>query len=459
MLLDGVQDLIIKRNNAVICAGIASKKLKYNGERIIITSDDDNGFETSLASSGTRSLDIALEGVEKDGILQGLINADNRMLTNVIVEYKDGDIYYGSFFLANFETDYKHDDAVKFSAELKSSGVLLAGSILSPPPSIVWPDDSLKTENLAIAYLDGVRGFQYLHEKKGPWTYIDDLGAIGPNKTTPTAVRYQRECIWVLRNGLIIGDEDYVLRASSAFEWAFDFQHVDGYFENGLGVAPVLAIESDVFFINGFVQAYRVIAGEPLLAGLAASYAAYATGLAASLAWMQTNTAQIYDDGEDTPNRLFFAAVSFNIGGRILANTTYRATGISFATAAVAMLHEDGYFLEKDGWDSSYQAVSMMNLCTLFFHTVDASFKVSVKAVLEIATDWLITRIGLDGEVSTEGNTRTGPDAPEAIETGSVKLVNYGEVALSLYYAGFILERLDLVEIANRVVRYAAMNS
>lgn len=349
-------------------------------------------------------------------------------------------------------------------------GVIASGrsvpSLVESLPSVTWPADSLKTENWAISLIDSLDAWLYLHRKIGTWESIDDLGAMGKNKTAPYSVAEQRQSLWVMRHGFSESfdghtQEDYILRATSALAYAFDFQNDGGWFDNGLHVEPITAIEADSFFINSFVWSHRLIAGEPSLSSLLTSYVAYNTALNANLAWQYDNVAQIIDDGEDTPNRLLFSAVAFNIGGRILSNTDYRNQGIALATLATELLHDDGYFLEKGGWDSSYQGVSMMNLCALFFHTADSSFKASVKAVLAAAAVWMDSRVSTAGSnagyISTDGNTRTGPDG-EIGPSGKVKEVNYPEVALAMFYTGCILEELDYIITAMRIVNYAGHN-
>lgn len=121
----------IKKGTAVICAGIMSKKVKYGGEPIDITSDDDNGYRTFLfAESGTKSIDVSIEAVMKDKVLFMLIINDERMLTDVYLEFSNGDKITGDFYLSNYNEDYTHDAAVKFSADLLSSGPYVFDSAL-----------------------------------------------------------------------------------------------------------------------------------------------------------------------------------------------------------------------------------------------------------------------------------------------------------------------------------------
>jgi predicted secreted protein len=112
----------VMKGVAVICSGILSKKVKYNGEPIDITSDDDNGYRTYLSAPGTKSIDVSIEGVMKDEVLQGLYIGDDVMMTDVILEFSNGDEIAGDFYLSGLSVDYTHDDAVKFSCDLLSSG-------------------------------------------------------------------------------------------------------------------------------------------------------------------------------------------------------------------------------------------------------------------------------------------------------------------------------------------------
>ena len=101
-------------------------------------------------------------------------------------------------------------------------------------------------------------------------------------------------------------------------------------------------------------------------------------------------------------------------------------------------------------------------LCQLFFHTADTStFKPAVKAVISSAAAWLDSRVSDVGSnigyISTDGNTRTGPDG-EIGPSGKIKEVNYPECAMAMFYSGCILQDLNYVITAMRVVNYAAHN-
>jgi predicted secreted protein len=117
------RSLLIKRGSTVI-AGVRSKGVAINNEPIDITSDDDLGYRTLLTEAGTMSIDLSVEGVSKDATLLTLAAAGGTglMLTNVTVEYSDGGIIAGNFFLNSFENTGPYNEAVTFTASLQSSG-------------------------------------------------------------------------------------------------------------------------------------------------------------------------------------------------------------------------------------------------------------------------------------------------------------------------------------------------
>lgn len=116
------RELLIKKGVSVI-AGVRTKTVTINGEPIDITSDDDSGFRTLLASAGLRSIDLSVEGVTKDATLRAIVaGVSSQLLTDITVEYPNGDTIEGDFYLVNIEESGEYQDALTFSASLQSSG-------------------------------------------------------------------------------------------------------------------------------------------------------------------------------------------------------------------------------------------------------------------------------------------------------------------------------------------------
>ncbi len=116
------RELLIKRGSVVI-AGVRSKSASVNGEAVDITSDDDSGFRTLLSVVGTKSMDLSVEGVTKDATLRAaMLSGTSLLLTDVSLEYPNGDTITGDFFLSSLEESAPYNEAATFSASLQSSG-------------------------------------------------------------------------------------------------------------------------------------------------------------------------------------------------------------------------------------------------------------------------------------------------------------------------------------------------
>lgn len=123
------RSLLIKKGSTVL-AGMRTKGVAINGEPIDITSDDDSGYRTLLSDVGTLSVDLSIEGITKDDTLKALILAGGTslMLTDITVEYPDGQSLAGNFFLTSLEETGAYNEAVTFSGSLQSSGAWTYGS-------------------------------------------------------------------------------------------------------------------------------------------------------------------------------------------------------------------------------------------------------------------------------------------------------------------------------------------
>lgn len=116
------REFVIKRGTTAI-AGVRTKSLSFNGEPIDVTTDDDTGFRTLLATAGQKSVDMSVEGLTKDALFrEAALSGTSLMLTDITVEYPNGDSLSGDFFLNSVEESGTYNDAMTFTASLQSSG-------------------------------------------------------------------------------------------------------------------------------------------------------------------------------------------------------------------------------------------------------------------------------------------------------------------------------------------------
>jgi predicted secreted protein len=104
--------------------GIREKSISMNGEPIDVTSDEDGGWRTLLTNiSAENQVSISISGVTKDRRLITDWYAGNRTQAATI-EFPDGDILTGMFYLQSLSETGPYNDAATFQAEIISTGVV-----------------------------------------------------------------------------------------------------------------------------------------------------------------------------------------------------------------------------------------------------------------------------------------------------------------------------------------------
>lgn len=120
------KDVIVKLTHSGTSARICAKTktLTIGGEAIDITQDCDNGFRKMLQSPGTRSLDIAIEGILEDGAFLGvMLNPATSDLSFA------GEITFpsmwkvtGEFFVSGVSVGAENGTGTTISMTLQSNG-------------------------------------------------------------------------------------------------------------------------------------------------------------------------------------------------------------------------------------------------------------------------------------------------------------------------------------------------
>jgi predicted secreted protein len=103
-------------------AGARTKSFTIGNEPVDITSDDDNGFRTMLSIAGTKTLDMTIEGVAKDGVFMALASNSLGLIENCTITFPGVATLEGDFFIASVELGATYNEATTFSASLQSSG-------------------------------------------------------------------------------------------------------------------------------------------------------------------------------------------------------------------------------------------------------------------------------------------------------------------------------------------------
>jgi len=158
----------------------------------------------------------------------------------------------------------------------------------------------------------------------------------------------------------------------------------------------------------------------------------------------------------NAPNRLLFDAIAFYSLGIYLNDQEAKNIGIEFAQEALTQRNiEAGYFIESNGWDSSYNGVAIklgFELFTLINRTIDQPIKDELGIAISCATDWQKSRILSTGEISTEGNTRVFPGGETFL--GNEKQVDVLKTVWAFFYMNTLTNNNDFEQLGLKILDY-----
>lgn len=105
--------------------GVRTRGYTVTNDYVDVTTDDDLGWRTLLATPGLRSVEVTVGGISSDQVLIGDIMAANITAKTLEVEFPitTGKLA-GSFLVSSFEQTGEHDGAVEFSATFMSTGAV-----------------------------------------------------------------------------------------------------------------------------------------------------------------------------------------------------------------------------------------------------------------------------------------------------------------------------------------------
>lgn len=317
-----------------------------------------------------------------------------------------------------------------------------------PAPSSPAPEGGVEGDIIAAMRSDPT--FLKLLRARAPKVAPD--GAVGRNINHYADAAAQRDTIWLALRGLATGNAEDIDGTVRSLEYAFIHQMPAGNFANTHGLSALRAVEGDAFFLQAFGRIYFLIADSSFRSMALPRLDDLKPRLALAMQWLAVNTAELQRQDQLATNRLFFDAVAFYLNGKILGDASLRTVGMTFARAGLSNQRPDGTFNEHDGTDSSYQAVSILNITGLIAHTDNPEFRARLMDALRRGTAWEKTRILPDGQVAVAGNSRTGLGQEQFM--GRPKDVNYPEVALALLYASVLLGDGSLRALGDSVVNY-----
>jgi TP901-1 family phage major tail protein len=108
--------------------GVRSRGVNMSNDMVDVTTDDDSGWRTLLATPGLKSVEVTLDGITSDEVLTAeFFNASTTgetMQCNLPSSLAVPGNLSGTFSLSGFEYSAAHDGALEFSATFMSSGAV-----------------------------------------------------------------------------------------------------------------------------------------------------------------------------------------------------------------------------------------------------------------------------------------------------------------------------------------------
>lgn len=119
------RDMVVSKDATAIM-GARTKSVNFSAEPIDIGSGEDDGNQLFLAGASTgKAVELPIEGVWKDSILRdAALGGGDLLLTDITVDIAGGETLSGNFFLSAYSETGEYQDAVMFSATLRSSGAV-----------------------------------------------------------------------------------------------------------------------------------------------------------------------------------------------------------------------------------------------------------------------------------------------------------------------------------------------
>lgn len=109
--------------DSVTLVGVRTKGYTVTNDYVDVTTDDDAGWRTLLATPGLRSVEATVGGVSSDQVLLAEVMKANITGEPLTVELPTTTgTLAGMFLCSSFEQSGEHDGAVEFTATFMSTG-------------------------------------------------------------------------------------------------------------------------------------------------------------------------------------------------------------------------------------------------------------------------------------------------------------------------------------------------
>lgn len=314
--------------------------------------------------------------------------------------------------------------------------------------------------------IDGIENKLLLQAAEQP----DDEGALSRNKEGYFSVRFQMSMSKLTDLAITRERMDALQEYRKALEYSFAHQHSGGSFQlklpEELQHDPSVSsptkgdtVSAVAFFgyalsisLNSLKESLWFVNNKDL-SEIKSDIELYRPSIEKTLHYLTDHELILKQADAEAPNRLLFDAIAFYGLGKYTGNAAAQVLGIEFLNLALEQTHEEGYFIEGGGWDSSYNGVAIKLGLELFsMLSPDHPTKKVLENRLVRAATWQETRILATGEISTEGNTRVYPGGESFL--GQEKEVDAEKTIKAFYYFSVLTGKERYKKLADSILDY-----
>ena len=301
---------------------------------------------------------------------------------------------------------------------------------------------------------------------------IEPNGAMGSNRSGFHSVGFQRPFDNHVEQDLVKQNASDFSLAVTAIEYCFQHQNADGSFQvvqipgasftlNTDPIVGTIFFYADLGHSLSLMQDSSWFTSSSSLASVRARLDALRPKIALGLDWLTAPSQQktVQNTGRSDTNRWTYGAEAYLLIGQWLNNAGDISIGEGLLQKAEGNLQADGTILEKGGFDSGYQSVSLDNLLRIWFHLGPdlTSLSPALFTMITKGVGREVQAIQPSGQVSHANNTRTycgGENFRGKPKQGGGNSV----VRVLLYYSG-VTTSSQLTSTAQSILNFYATHT
>ena len=267
-------------------------------------------------------------------------------------------------------------------------------------------------------------------------------------------IEEQRSGADLINGGLSAGDPEAISRGLHILQWGFRHQN------NGGSFSCPDSFHSTSFFVEACAHSCLLIQASPFAQRFAGQIATMTAQVQKSALWMVRPDVEPLGRRHNQPftHRRYLVACALGETGVLCQDKALIRKSEEYIREGLALQDPSGFNPERDGYDSSYNAVGLFfaeRYCTL---VAGDDVRAALRPMLEKGIAWEASRINPDGTLITTGNTRVGGQITEAARSGQLKKPAVGQVFRCLAYWSQLSGENSYAALADKVAAAAHMS-